>query len=214
MARPVLWIIGGPNGSGKTTLVQTPRISRLLSSVKFVNPDEICLRMMRLRGFETWADCPLERLKDIFSEAADLALSEVTHAVQNNVAVGIESVLSTDKYRPLMETVRQRKGRIGLIYVCLSAPSLSVQRVQKRFSLGGHDVPPAKIEERWHRSREKLPTFLKLATRFWVYDNSDSDTGLRQKLVAEGRNGFLTDFDESRCFPELHQALSQLERAK
>jgi predicted ABC-type ATPase len=129
---------------------------------------------------------------------------------QRNIPVGIESVLSTEKYLPLTQSVRQRGGRIALIYVCLSSPALSLQRVRHRFAHGGHDVPADKIAERWQRSLEKLPSFLTLASRFWIYDNSDSDADLPKKLVAEGRNGSLSKLDKSRCFPELLDALTKL----
>jgi hypothetical protein len=63
--------------------------------------------------------------------------------------------------------------------------------------------------DRW----KKLPGFLSLATRFWVFDNANSDINVRGKLVAEGRRGVLTSFDPSQTFPELCEALSKLERA-
>jgi predicted ABC-type ATPase len=90
---------------------------------------------------------------------------------------------------------------------------LSKQRVKIRVTQGGHDVPEDKLEERWRRSLEKLPTFLSIASRFWGFDDSTSDDQHRLTPIAEGANGQLTSFNEPRCFRELHQALMHLKPA-
>jgi predicted ABC-type ATPase len=213
MGTPVFWIVAGPNGAGKTSLVQTPLFVDLLSSVKFINPDAMCLRLLQERGYPTWNDCPMEILRPLFIQAAEEAYSLLESGIRSNELVGVESVMSTDKYRPLIEQVKQRDGFFGMIYIGLSSPSLSAQRVKVRVSQGGHDVPADKLAERWHRSLEKLPTFLSLASQFWVFDNSSFDDQRRLTPIAEGIDGRLISFDEPRCFPELRQALKQLKPA-
>lgn len=139
----------------ETSLARTPRFARLLSSVLFVNPDDLRLNRLQQRMRPTWKDCPSDLLRTMCIEAANEAYSLVEARLKQNLPVGVESVLSTDKYCPLMEFVQSRCGFIGLIYVGLSSPSLAMQRVRIRISRGGHGVPEDKIAERWRRSLEK-----------------------------------------------------------
>ena len=44
-----------------------------------------------------------------------------------------------------------------------------------RVKRGGHGIPDDKIDQRWKRSLELLPRFVRRASAFWVVDNSDSD---------------------------------------
>lgn len=95
--------------------------------------------------------------------------------------VGVETVLSTDKYRPLVEAAKALGFEICLIYVVLRSPELNVERVLIRVERGGHPVPAEKITSRYHRSLAQLPWFLEAADRAWAFDNS----GAAPKLVVQ-----------------------------
>jgi len=65
-------------------------------------------------------------------------------------------------------------------YVGLRSAELHIQRVQSRVAGGGHDIPQAKIRERYRTSREHLIVLLPVLTTLRVYDNSkeaDPKTG-------------------------------------
>ena len=93
-------------------------------------------------------------------------------SIETHQTVGVETVLSTPKYRRLVLAAKQRKFTIRLIYVLLNSPELNIERVRLRVAKGGHDVPGDKIVERRKRSLEQLPWFLAAADDAWLFDNS------------------------------------------
>ncbi|NOS70193.1 MAG: hypothetical protein HOP33_09710 [Verrucomicrobia bacterium] len=99
-------------------------------------------------------------------------------------AVAVETVLSTDKYRPVVEQLRRDGGMFNLIYVGLNSPELSRQRVAARVAKGGHPVPEEKLAGRWQRSLEHLPWFASRADHFFIFDNSDSNPDQEPVLAA------------------------------
>lgn len=61
-----------------------------------------------------------------------------------------------------------------LIWYCgLDTPERHIARVKARVDRGGHDIPQAKIRERWNCSRANLITLLPLVAKLSVYDNSE-----------------------------------------
>ena len=86
--------------------------------------------------------------------------------------VGVETVLSTSKYRRLVERAKGLGFEFRLMFVVLDTPARNVERVRLRVSKGGHDVPEDKIIARHARSLAQLPWFLKAADVAWFYDNS------------------------------------------
>ncbi len=189
MKRPDFWIIAGPNGAGKTTLVRRGMFARLVPINTLVNPDDITLEYLKAEGMNTWAEAPLEAQKRLFAKAADEAQRRLENKIEHGETAVVESVLSTNKYKPLVERVLQKEGRFFLIYVLLSSPHLSRSRVSARADLGGHDVPSEKLARRWRDSLSLAPWFASRATRFWIVDNSSSDPGVDPMPVITGGEG-------------------------
>jgi predicted ABC-type ATPase len=169
---PALWIIAGPNGSGKSTLYGSRRdaiygntiISDDTRPFCIINPD---LLASRIQSAEKLAQnvANLEAVKRI---EAWLEASINAHQ-----SIGVETVLSTDKYRRLVQMAKARGFEIRLVYIILREPNLNVRRVKLRVRKGGHPVPVAKIRERWQRSVDQLPWFLEQADWALIFDNSD-----------------------------------------
>src|SRR6266699_946105 len=132
MARRDLWIVGGPNGAGKTTLVGHGRFQRLLLGVRFLNPDQLALESLRAAGRRGFHDATIQELHRTFIQSAEAVERELRAALDRGEAVGVESVLSTRKYCPLVEQVLADGGFFGLIYVALKSPELSRERVARR----------------------------------------------------------------------------------
>jgi len=183
------WIVAGPNGAGKTTLVQTKPIQDLLPHARFLNPDDIAMEHLRRAGFHTFSDAAEADLTEAFLAAANEVQAALGAALKANAPVGVETVLSSGKYMPLVEDTLDRKGFVGLIYVWLDSPELACARVERRAAHGGHHVAQEKIVARWHRSLENLAWFLPRVSRFWIYDNSDCDPEVAPRLLAVGGHG-------------------------
>ena len=122
MGHAKLWIVGGPNGAGKTTLASEPRFQRLLSGVRFLNPDQVALERLRAVGRAGFHDATADELRQFFIEAAQSVELELKFGLARGEAFGVESVLSTRKYCPLVEQVLAGGGFFGLIYVALRSP--------------------------------------------------------------------------------------------
>ena len=140
-SKPKLWIVAGPNGSGKSTLYDTTLIDDFGRSVWIINPDLLTQRIIEQEGLER---------SDANREAVERIMVWLKASLRTHQTVGVETVLSTGKYRPLVEAAKAGGFEIRLIYVMLRSPKLNVERVRLRVARGGHDVPREKVETRFH----------------------------------------------------------------
>lgn len=163
--RPKLWIVAGPNGSGKSSMYANTDIEDFGGSVWIINPDVLSERIKQNESLSLRA-ANLEAVKRIYTW---LEASIAAHQT-----VGVETVLSTDKYQTLVLAAQARGFEVRLIYVLLRSAMLNVERVKMRVGKGGHDVPKGKILERRKRSLQQLPWFLNQADQAWIFDNSDA----------------------------------------
>lgn len=107
--------------------------------------------------------------------------------------VGVETVLSTPKYRSLVTNAKRHGFQVWLFYVILNSPDLNVERVRIRVLNGGHAVPEDKIRARYGRSLLQFPWFLEASDRAWIYDNS----GAEPKQIGEKENGVISLDDDA-----------------
>jgi len=80
---------------------------------------------------------------------------------------------------------------VHVLYVGLSSVDLHIDRVRARVARGGHDVPVAKIRERYSKSLANLITLIGAASTVQVFDNSvetaDGVPGARLVFRMRGR---------------------------
>jgi predicted ABC-type ATPase len=176
---PVFLIVAGPNGSGKSSAYQDTDIEAFGRSVWIINPDLLAARIHDVEDFAP-AGANLEAVQRI-----EAWLEASIHAHQT---VGVETVLSTGKYRRLVKTAKQLGFELRLIYVCLDSAQKNVERVRLRVKKGGHAVPEDKIVERYVRSLEQMPWFLEQADQAWLFDNS----GAKPRLIGQKSEGLIT----------------------
>jgi predicted ABC-type ATPase len=165
LERPTFWIVAGPNGSGKSSLYGNTDIEAFDQSVWIINPDLLTKRIQEVEGLS---------LTDANVQAVTRIEAWLESSISAHQTVGVETVLSTAKYRRLVMAAKQRQFEFRLLYVILNTPDLNVQRVRLRVIKGGHAVPEEKIRERWTRSLEQLPWFLDHADQAALFDNSGS----------------------------------------
>lgn len=165
---PAWIIVAGPNGAGKTTIAQ-PGAGGILRDF---DPDGAILRLNadeRARELEAAGAPPSDATNLRAAKDIDAALAR---AIDAGRSVAVETVLSSNKYRPLVRRARAAGFTIVLVYVCLRSPELSARRVRRRVKRGGHDVPPDRIARRWAASLENLEWFGLRADSVFVFDNS------------------------------------------
>ncbi len=171
--------MAGPNGSGKSSVYQDADIELSGRSVWIINPDLLTARIREIEGLELLA-ANLEAVQRI---EAWLETSIKAHQT-----VGVETVLSTDKYRRLVLLAKRLGFEVRLIYVLLDSPQRNIERVRLRIKKGGHAVPEDKILERHAKSLAQMPWFLEQADQADIFDNS----GATPRLTGEKRAGVVT----------------------
>lgn len=167
-------VFGGPNGSGKSTAYSTAKLEDATSRIWIVNPDLLTSRLQAA-----------ERLTLLEANLAAVERLEVWLEATLRVhrSVGVETVLSTPKYRRLVTMAKGLGFHFHLFYVLLDSPQRNVERVRARVVAGGHDVPEEKIVDRYWRSLQQLPWFLGAADTAEIYDNSGTEPVLVARKV-------------------------------
>lgn len=174
--RPTFWIVAGPNGSGKSSLYGNTDIEAFDQSVWIINPDLLTRRIQDVENLS---------LKDANLEPVICIASWLEASIRAHQTVGVETFLSTEKYRRLVLEAKQHQFAFRLIFVMLASPELNIQRVRLRVEKGGHDVPEASIRARWTRSLTQLPWFLEQADQAAIFDNS----GAGPRLIGKKQQG-------------------------
>ncbi|ACI91614.1 conserved hypothetical protein [Afipia carboxidovorans OM5] len=192
--RPKLWIVAGPNGSGKSSLYTGSGIEDFGRSVWIINPDVLSLQISEAEKCDPDA-ANLAAVKRIYTwlEASIAAYR----------TVGVETVLSTEKYREMITDAKARGFEIRLIYVLLKTAQMNIERVRVRVAKGGHAVPEDKIVSRRDKSLAQLPWFLKAADGAWIFDNS----GKAPQLIASKADGVITM--DPAALPEIKAAVKR-----
>jgi predicted ABC-type ATPase len=182
-------MFAGPNGSGKSTFYTRARIIEGDGPLWIINPD---LLTSDIAGRES-----LEWLA-----ANGKALDRIKLWLEASIAmykpVGFETVLSSDKYLPMIDHALSLGYEFRLIYVALRTPELHIERVRKRVSEGGHGVDEQKIVTRRLRSFDRLERVLPKARFAQIWDNS----GREPELLFEKNGEEVTAFDPS-AIPEI-----------
>ncbi|WP_114950753.1 AAA family ATPase [Sphingosinicella terrae] len=174
-APPRLWIVAGPNGSGKSTLYGRSDVAEFDGSVWIINPDLLTRRLQTSEGLDLVAAnlAAVKRIEQWLDASIDV-----------HQTIGVETVLSTSKYRRLVSKAKERGFEVRLIYVYVDTLQRQLERIRLRVAKGGHDVPLDKAASRRGRSFGEFPWFFWMADQAWVFDNS----GAEPKLVA-GKEG-------------------------
>lgn len=192
--QPTLWFVAGPNGSGKSTIYSLLSAEEPSGSIWIINPDELSRRIEAQERLPQ-VEANLEAVKRI-----EAWLYASVHAHQT---VGVETVLSTGKYRALVKEAKTHGFAVRMIFVFLPDPDLNVERVRVRVLKGGHDVPEDRIRARWIRSFQQFAWFLAEADRVDVFENS----GAEPKLVMTKAEASLTIREP--LIPALEQAVKE-----
>lgn len=200
-----LWIIGGVNGAGKTTLTTKDVLRVYLGDIDIIDPDERTREIRQKHPSLTQDDANLR--------AAQETEDEVRQRIERRDTFGVETVLSSDKYKPYVSRARTLGYQVGLIYVALSSPLLAIERVRTRVQAGGHNVAPDKVKSRWERSMANMPWFASRSD-MWVVVCNDSPFG-EAILIAYGKHEAATILAPSLVpgLTRLLQGMTQAPRA-
>lgn len=164
--RPVIFVLAGVNGAGKSSLGGAILRRRGLN---YFNPDEAATRIR-------------EELGCSVGEANALAWSEgkrlLEQAIRERTNHALETTLGGRTIPRLIGEASDTGFAVHMWFVGLQTVEQHIARVQARVARGGHDIPEAKIRERWDASRRNLILLMSRLTELRVFDNSlERDAG-------------------------------------
>lgn len=156
-----LYIISGCNGSGKTTASYTI-LPKILECQEFVNADNIAAGLSPFNP------------SSVAIEAARLMLNRIEELMKEGADFAIETTLSTRSYVTLIKKAQIAGYKISLLYFWLSSPKIAIQRVAKRVSKGGHNIPTEVIERRYYRGLNNLYQMYMPICNEWTLEYTNS----------------------------------------
>lgn len=168
-------MIAGPNGAGKTTIA-----SRLIPDLpmlyEFINADEIA------RGL-----APLHP-ETVALSASKLMITRLRELFEANKSFAFETTAAGTNYIKYLKEAKSKGYQLGLIFLWVSSSNQAIQRVSKRVSQGGHNVPAETVKRRYYAGIKNLfKYYLPLADFAIILDNSlpleDTDRIIASKSV-------------------------------
>lgn len=184
---PHVIVVAGPNGAGKSTAA--PHLLRdTLAVTEFVNADTIAAGLSAFRP-------------ELVAVAAGRIMLQRMHqlaADRQNFA--FETTLASRSYAAWLTRLRNDGYHVHLLFLWLRSPELALERVAARVRLGGHDVPAAVVQRRYHKGfRNFFALYMPLANHWKFINNSDRAA----RLIAEGRGGSVRLIDNAALWESL-----------
>lgn len=167
--RGTITVLAGINGSGKSS-VAGAYIRQ--TGGDYYNPDELTRLLL---GQNPGLDP---------AEANSLAWTRGKELLERAIADGgdfvFETTLGAATIPRLLARAAQEGMAVRMFFVGLASVDHHLRRVAARVADGGHDIPEAKIRQRWEDSRLNLIGLLPHLAELKVWDNSaeaDLSTG-------------------------------------
>lgn len=210
--RPVLYVLAGVNGAGKSSVG-----GYLLeqAGLAWFNPDTFARELRAATGYAQ-------------AQANAAAWQEGMRRLDQALAAGTSYAFETTLGgRTVPARIKGASDTHDVImWFCgLSSPALHLARVKARVAMGGHDIPEARIRERYPAALANLIALMPCLAHLQVYDNStEVEVGEAipdPALVAEMKAGKLVwpaDLDALASTPDwakplLEAALSMGDQA-
>lgn len=157
--RPVLFVLAGVNGAGKSSIG-----GHLLELAGFTwfNPDTFARELIA----ETGCDQSTAN-----GEAWQEGMRRLDEAIAQGTHYAFETTLGG---RTVPARIKDAtKTHDVMVWFCgLSSPEQHIARVKARVAMGGHDIPEARIRERFPAALENLVALMPDLAHLQAYDNS------------------------------------------
>ena len=156
-----IYVLAGTNGAGKSSVAGAILLQR---GVEYFDPDQAA---MQIRSAN-----PGMTSEEANSAAWRQGRRLLERAIAERLNFAFETTLGGHTITALLGSALSAGIEVRIWYVGLSSPELHIARVRARVARGGHDIPEAKIRERYDQSRLNLIRLMPNLTELRVYDNS------------------------------------------
>ena len=177
-------VAAGTNGAGKSAIVGEFLAAK---GGAYFNPDLVARELIQV-------GVPTEQAN---ASAWKLGFNALQRAINNNADFSFETTLGGNTIARELHQAIKAGLKIYIWYVGLASPELHIARVRARVGRGGHEIPEAKVRERYPKSLANLVSFIGVAAEVHVFDNSaESAVGLpRAMRVFRMRGGRIIEPD-------------------
>src|SRR5271169_1435661 len=158
---PCIYVLAGTNGAGKSSVGGAMFRE---SGAEYFNPDEAALRYRSTN--------PGMTQEEANSAAWRQGKRLLERVISDRLDFAFEATLGGRTIAALLHRALYEKMEVRIWCVGLATPELHIARVRSRVAAGGHDIPEAKIRERYQNSRLNLVDLMPQLTELRVHDNS------------------------------------------
>jgi predicted ABC-type ATPase len=194
--KPCIYVLAGTHGAGKSSVGGAMLLE---SGAEYFDPD---LAALRFRSAN-----PVMTQEEANSAAWRHGKRLLERAISERLDFAFETTLGGRTIADLLAHALSEKMEVRIWYVGLATPELHIARVRSRVAAGGHDIPEAKVRERFEDSRLNLVDLMPKLTELRVYDNSaegDPRRGIapRPRLLLHMVRGKILDLCDLTEAPE------------
>lgn len=192
---PRIYVLAGTNGAGKSSIGGA--IFRQ-KGADYFNPDEAARKILSANPFLSQE----EANSTAWSEGKRL----LERAIDERQDFAFETTLGGRTISALLLKALAAGIEVRVWYVGLENLELHIARVRARVKRGGHDIPEAKIRERYVRSRWNLIEILPKLTELLVYDNSEegnpqAGSTPKPRMILHSKSGKIVAICEAKSAP-------------
>lgn len=179
-------VAAGTNGAGKSVIIGDFLAA---TGAEYFNPD-LLARKLVVAGLAP---------EEANAQAWKTGLEGLRHAIARNEDFNFETTLGGRSITQELHRAIDEGLDVRIWYVGLESSDLHIARVLARVKRGGHDIPVAKIRERYSKSLANLVSLIGKAAEIHVYDNTREtpDGSPAAKLVFRMRKRTLTAPDRA-----------------
>lgn len=168
-------MLAGVNGAGKSSVGGAALEA---AGSPFFNPDVVAARVRQERP-----DLSAEQVNGL---AWTVGRQGLEKALADGLTYAFETTLGGASITKLLLDGARAGAQVHLWFAGLATPELHLKRIAARVAAGGHDIPEAKVRERFDASRSNLVKLMPHLASLRVYDNSveaDPRAGKRPQPV-------------------------------
>jgi predicted ABC-type ATPase len=190
-----LYVLAGVNGAGKSSLGGA---AIQASGAEFFNPDVIAARLREQQ--------PTLSAEQANGLAWTLGRKGLERALAEGLTYAFETTLGGNSIAKLLLEGARAGAEVHVWFAGLATPELHLRRIAARVAAGGHDIPEAKVRERFDASRSNLVKLMPHLASLRVFDNSfeaDPRAGRRPQpvLLLQMQRGRVVEHAPLRSVP-------------